>query len=941
MPTLRMSAGVLRVVFIAATRHQAVFSMRHSSSARRLGLRLLALMCLTSPVAALACSGRAHIEIMQSGVYALEHAALVAAQPGLADCAADDLVLMHRDGEVPIRVVGAVDGRFGAGARIEWVGHQLHGPESWNDAYSIHNVYLLGAAPGPHKRIADATPVARSGATAGLQRTLHLEQDNLMIRLDPSQQKPWQEPDVWQWAKLTHVDPDPFKTDFDLPDLAGRGPDVAMTLNFRGLSSLFAPMNQKANKPADHQVELRVNGRLLTTLDWNSRDEVRKDLAVPLGLLKARGNTLELRIPKRPVPWQPQNDIVDVVMFNWAELRYPIAGDLDAGVFALSVRDGQHGDQALRYAGAGTPVLFGDDGVRRPGQAAEGAYRFAAAPAGVDQYPTLDGQLAAPAAVRAAADGTDWRKPGEGYDYLIVSHATLMDAVRPLAEFHRQRGLKVALIDPQEAYDQFNGGISHPQAIRRLVDVAWNEWPEPRPRFLLLVGKASFDIRHDTYDDGRYAKWTNLELLYPNQFGGIASTANPNRTEKLADSNLIPTWQFPSPEGQSASDNGFVTVGREKLPKGEEEWKPVLAVGRFPVVKPEEVTAIVNKTIRYMTDPPIGRWRREAMMITDDSTYFHTLSDQLADELDDLGFATSRIYAHKEEEHNVAHQSAIRDGLNDGQLLVHFIGHGGRYIWRTGAPDVRKNHDLFTLDDVSGLTNGGRLPVILSMTCYSAPFDNPSEDSIGERFLREADRGAVAVFAASWRNSPSAAFSKALMTEMLEPGQTIGEGIVKAKNSINSRILVEMYNLLGDPALIMELPRDPLQIARSDDRWSRDLLISLPMQRFDGEIVVDWVDAAGKKQTSATYRIDQPRFRLPIPRLADGEPSKLRAYAYDTTTGKDALGTFVLHEPPPAAAEAAQAGKTAAGAAPSVVIGQPATGAAPPPASAPAPAPAR
>ncbi|WP_150132248.1 C25 family cysteine peptidase [Dokdonella koreensis] len=891
--------------------------MRKSSSLRYLGPSLAGLLMFALPAAAWACSGRAHIEVMQSGVYALDHAALVAAQPGLADCAADDLVLQHRDGEVPIRVVGAADGRFGPGSRIEWVGHQLHGPESWNDAYSINNVYLLGAAPGPHKRIADAAPAGGKAGLAGLQRTLHLEQDNLMIRLDMSQQQPGQEPDVWQWAKLTHVDPQPFTTSFDLPDLAARGPDVALTLNFRGLSTLFAPNNLKGSKPADHHVELRVNGRLLTALEWDKRDEVRKDVKVPLGLLEERGNTLEMRIPKRPVPWQPQNDVVDVVMFNWAEVRYPIAGDLDAGVFALAVRDQPAADQELRFQGAGAPVLFGDDGVRRPGEVlADGRYRFAPAPVDVDQYPALDGQLAAPVRVRAAADGTDWRAPAHGYDYLIVSHASLMDAVRPLAEFHRQRGLKVAMIDPQEAYDQFNGGISHPQAIRNLVDTAWNEWPEPRPRFLLLVGKASFDIRHDTYDDGRYAKWTNMELLYPNQFGGIASTSNPNRTEKLADSNLIPTWQFPSPEGQSASDNGFVTVGREKLPRGEQEWKPVLAVGRFPVVKPEEVTAIVNKTINYMTNPPVGRWRREAMMITDDSEYFHTLSDDLANSLDEQGFATSRIYAHKEEEHNVAHQSAIRDGLNEGQLLVHFIGHGGRYIWRTGAPDVRKNHDLFTLDDVSNLSNGGRLPVILSMTCYSAPFDNPSEDSIGERFLREADRGAVAVFAASWRNSPSPAFSKALMTEILEPGQTIGEGIVKAKNAINNRILVEMYNLLGDPALVMELPRDPLHIARDGDRWSRDLLVALPMQRFNGEVVVDWVDATGKKQTTRTYRTDQPRFRLPIPRLPDGEPAKLRAYAYDLVTGKDALGTFVLHAPPVEPAEPAAAAKSAVPATP-------------------------
>ena len=40
------------------------------------------------------------------------------------------------------------------------------------------------------------------------------------------------------------------------------------------------------------------------------------------------------------------------------------------------------------------------------------------------------------------------------------------------------------------------------------------------------------------------------------------------------------------------------------------------------------------------------------------------------------------------------------------------------------------------------------------MTCYSAPFDHPSADSIGEKFLRVPGKGAVAVLAASWRNAP-------------------------------------------------------------------------------------------------------------------------------------------------------------------------------------------
>jgi len=67
---------------------------------------------------------------------------------------------------------------------------------------------------------------------------------------------------------------------------------------------------------------------------------------------------------------------------------------------------------------------------------------------------------------------------------------------------------------------------------------------------------------------------------------------------------------------------------------------------------------------------------------------------------------------------------------------VVFNGHGGRYIWRTGWPDLTKNHDLFTLDDLDNLQPTTRLPVVLSLTCYSAPFDHPLADSIGEKLLR-------------------------------------------------------------------------------------------------------------------------------------------------------------------------------------------------------------
>ena len=143
---------------------------------------------------------------------ALDQAQLAATAPELADCPRDSLVLRQRGQEVPIRITGS-GAQLQPGDRIEWIGKPLHGPLSWFDTYSTVNVYELSAAPGPHARFSEAAAVP-AAAPASLRRQLHLEQENLMIRLSQSHVKQWEEADFWHWAKLTHVDPKPFETRF-------------------------------------------------------------------------------------------------------------------------------------------------------------------------------------------------------------------------------------------------------------------------------------------------------------------------------------------------------------------------------------------------------------------------------------------------------------------------------------------------------------------------------------------------------------------------------------------------------------------------------------------------------------------------------------------------------------------------------------------------------
>ena len=619
-------------------------------------------------------------------------------------------------------------------------------------------------------------------------------------------------------------------------------------------------------------------------LTWDGRGEWRKTVDVANSALKEKGNELTIRVLKRDLPGG--TFVVDVVMFNWFEANYPIRATPRDYAAAFSSTDGGAASIAPRDGSA--IGIFGADGTHQivtPQQAAMLVR-------GVDYFASVAEHDRAPVLVRAIAD-TDDRAAMSGYDYMIVAHPRLLDAIKPLAEFHRERGLKVALYNVDDVYDQFNGGIAHPSAIRDLVAWGLQHW-QTKPRYLLLVGDASFDIHHDlrTNRPDKHLYSPSVEptndMMLGDGFFALPSTSYSAGSE-LPNRNLIPTWQFPTGEGQSASDNGFVATKPG-------DFHPQLAVGRLPVVTPAEVKVIVDKTISYASKPTLGDWRRDVTFVsTSEIASFKETSDAIAKNLQSRGFEVNSVYSNFNEKDATQYQGirdVLRRDLDQGNLLVHFIGHGGQYIWRVGPIG-----DLFTLDDVSALKNVGRYPMVLAMTCFSAPFDHPTEDSIGERFLREPDRGAVAVFAASWKNWPNAENSRALIQELLKPGIAIGDAIVNVKAKTSDRVLVEMYNLLGDPALVLAQPGGKLSLQRSGDRWSSQVIVRIPAASFGGDVNIDWLDAQGGVIESRQYQARDTQFSLPVPKKA----AQVQVFVSDTRTGFSAMGAVDVLPPVPAA----------------------------------------
>jgi len=351
-------------------------------------------------------------------------------------------------------------------------------------------------------------------------------------------------------------------------------------------------------------------------------------------------------------------------------------------------------------------------------------------------------------------------------DYLMITHGSLRAALEPLAAMHRRQGLRVQVVDVEDIYDEYNHGIVSPQAILEFIRYTRKTRQAPAVRYVLLAGDASWDVYSD---------------------------AGARR-------NLVPTMQVQAYDELAASDNGFAT-------SSDDDWRPDLAIGRIPAATADELSIVVDKMVRYAEDSPEGEWRRNITWVTDINEDFQSISNQLAEGLTAAGFLANRIYPRENEETGAQNQQDIVDAINNGQLLLHFLGHGGRFVWRTGAPDYRNSSDLFSTRNIDQLQNRGRLPMVLSMTCSSGPFDHPEAGSIAEAFLVHADGGAVGVLAASWRVPASQSFSSLLMGELTQNGQSVGEAIMKAKQSEPNRALVESYNLLGDPALVLQLPQ--------------------------------------------------------------------------------------------------------------------------------------
>ncbi|MBN2450899.1 MAG: hypothetical protein JXR77_10950, partial [Lentisphaeria bacterium] len=352
-----------------------------------------------------------------------------------------------------------------------------------------------------------------------------------------------------------------------------------------------------------------------------------------------------------------------------------------------------------------------------------------------------------PADIRANRPSA-WRGAA-GADIVIVAHAALIAALDPLVELRREQGFDVAVVDIADVYDEFSFGAATPYALRDFLATACLEWSRT-PRFLLLVGDASFDPR--------------------NRLGYGAF-------------DLVPTKLVGTDYLETACDDWFTDLDGDFVPE--------IPVGRLPVRTPQHAAAVVRKIVAYERD---GKPRRQVVLAADqnDGEFdFEAVSRELGGILPP-GIEGVEIF--RGALGTTEARTRLLDAFAQGPLLVNYCGHGSTRIWRG---------NLLTDTATTSLTQAPDVPFVVAMTCLNGLFQDVYSNCLAEALLGNPEGGAVAVWTSSGLTEPSgqAAMNRELFGWLFGGADlTIGEAALLAKSRAQDDQIRRTWILFGDPA---------------------------------------------------------------------------------------------------------------------------------------------
>ncbi len=703
------------------------------------------------------------IEVTSAGLTAIRYADLQSAGFPVDSVDPARLQLVHAGREVAAEWDGDADTVFEPAERL------LFYAAPRPNRYTLQDGYHLTVAAAPALRMAPRSAAPAGPASAAWQSVL--AEQNLIYYGLTCRCAVGRDGERWMWDYLVG----PVTRSYTVTTLAAETSQPAQ------LQAWFVGYTQ-----GGHQVEVSLNGQVVGTALWSGQQAITLTLPVAAGQLLAGPNAVTLKVAAGDAVWldavrvdypvTAQTPVADAVLMTGPRTSADQAPALAAGprVFLPLLARGYAASAAYSvHLAAGGPYRgYALTDPERPErltnlQMAGAAVSWGAPTGGVGPFVFVaEADIRPPAAVRAPA-----ALPPAGADYLVIAPAEFAPALAPLLALRQAQGLTTAVADAQAVYDAFDAGRPTAEAVRAFLAEVWATW-SPQPQYVLLVGDA-------TYDPKRYRPDSQLTTL----------------PTDLADVDFR--------VGETAADNRLAAVdGADNLPE--------FMLGRLPVNTITETQTVVAKLVAYETAPPAGDWAQRVLLVADNADSagdFAAQADTWAGLLPPA-LTTQRVYHTGTTAAVTDTQHAILAAWGAGAGLVVYNGHSSQRQWAAER--------LFHKDDVGALLNGGRLPVVLQMTCLTGAFHDAAQPALDEALLRQADGGAVGVWGPT---GLGVAFGHDLMAQAFLQSATQGPAVTAGEAALAGKLalaqngqqadLIETFTWLGDPATRLQLVPAP------------------------------------------------------------------------------------------------------------------------------------
>lgn len=651
--------------------------------------------------------------------------------------------------------------------------------EANKSEYSDTNVYWLvwGGSAGKRMTVYNGTEIKNTlAAPAYFKEIMHFEKDSEWVQTVPHEEGK----DHWMWGSFilgTSTGDGTKNVSFSLDGLYENSADVVtMTVAFLGVTKI-------SGVDTGHHTELYINNNLVDDFLWDGETEKVVTSTFSASYLDPITNTLTVK------EIADQGASFDAVHLNWFDISVNknfIAYDNELK-FSYS-KSGQY-KMSMEGFTKGTVNVFDITDPLSPR-----IMKIKKQKTSARKYSALFADSISSAKTYLALTKNNFKKPlnvssdkysnlavpGNGADYIIISHSDFIKSAKALANFRKSDGMTVKTVDVQDVYDEFSYGLFDPQAIRDFLKFAYENW-NPQPLYVLLIGDANFD-----YKD---LKETGVKNYLPTKLVHTATL------------------------GPTPSDNWFVCAD-------DEDELPDMAIGRIPARTKAEIDNAVKKIIKYETSPSSGDWNKNIIFAADENDPgagdFVATSNKFASLLT-VTYTVSKIYLDDYYNSNTkktdvaAAKKDLIIAMNDGSFMVNYVGHGSADLWASGTGETGS---IFSNSAISFLSNSGTLPLILALDCFNGFFASPDVECLAEKIIVEKNNGAVCFIGPSGTgyNLESQIFGEEVYKVLFDDnGEKIGGMIFnEAKKNSFGKISIDNINdivYFGDPATKLNLPQ--------------------------------------------------------------------------------------------------------------------------------------